>query len=49
MYSINLDPDPNWAQILDPDRYSMYLDPQHWLRKNVAPRRTVPGTYGSNL
>ena len=25
------DPDPNWAKILDPDPNSMYLDPQHWL------------------
>ena len=24
---ITLDPDPNWAQILDPDPNSMYLDP----------------------
>ena len=27
--SITLDPDPNWAKILDPDPKSMYLDPQH--------------------
>ena len=27
--SITLDPDPNWAKILDPDPNSMYLDPQH--------------------
>ena len=26
--SITLDPDPNWAKILDPDPNSMYLDPQ---------------------
>ena len=26
----NLDPDPNWAEILDRDPNSMYLDPQHW-------------------
>ena len=26
----DLDPDPNWAKILDPDPNSMYLDPQHW-------------------
>ena len=25
----DLDPDPNWAKILDPDPNSMYLDPQH--------------------
>ena len=24
-----MDPDPNWAKILDPDKNSMYLDPQH--------------------
>ena len=32
MYNINLDPDPNWAKILDPDldQNSMYLDPQDW-------------------
>ena len=23
-------PDPNWAKILDPDPFSIYLDPQHW-------------------
>ena len=30
--SITLDPDPNWAKILDPDPdpISMYSDPQHW-------------------
>ena len=28
--SIPLDPDPNWAKILDPDPNSMYLDQQHW-------------------
>ena len=28
--SITLDPDPNWAKILDPDPNSMYLDPQHF-------------------
>ena len=27
-----LDPDPNWAKSLDPDKNSMYLDPQHWVR-----------------
>ena len=27
---ITLDPDPNWAKILDPNPNSMYLDPQHW-------------------
>ena len=29
--NITLDPDPNWAKILDPDPdpNSMYLDPQH--------------------
>ena len=26
---ITLDPDPNWAKILDPDPNSIYLDPQH--------------------
>ena len=30
IYSITLDPDPNWAKVLDPDPNSMYLDPQHW-------------------
>ena len=30
-YSIALDPDPNWAKILDAEPNSMYLDPQHWL------------------
>ena len=32
MYNINLDPDPNWAKILDPDldQNSMYVDPQDW-------------------
>ena len=30
--SLTLDPDPNpnWAKILDPDPNSMYLDPQHF-------------------
>ena len=30
---ITLDPDrdTNWAKIMDPDPYSMYLDPRHWL------------------
>ena len=27
-----MDPDPNWAKILDPDPYSMSLDLQHWLK-----------------
>ena len=27
--NIILDPDPNWANIPDPDPNSMYLDPQH--------------------
>ena len=27
---LDLDPDLNWAKILDPDPNSMYLDPQHW-------------------
>ena len=27
--NITLDPNPNWANILDPDPNSMYLDPQH--------------------
>ena len=26
-----LDPDPNWAKILDPDPNSVYLDPQQWV------------------
>ena len=26
---ITLDPDLNWAKILDPDPDSLYLDPQH--------------------
>ena len=26
---VTLDPDPNWANILDPDPNVMYLDPQH--------------------
>ena len=26
---LDLDPDPNWAKILDSDPNSMYLDPQH--------------------
>ena len=26
IYNINLDPDPKWAKILDPDTNSMYLD-----------------------
>ena len=29
--ALDPDPDPNWAKILDPDPYSMYLDSQHWL------------------
>ena len=29
MDSITLDPDPNWAKILDPDPNSLYLDPRH--------------------
>ena len=29
----DLDPDPNWAKILDPDPNSMYLDPQHCLEQ----------------
>ena len=29
--SITLDPDPNWAKILDPDPNSKYLDPKHCL------------------
>ena len=27
--TLNPDPDPNWAKLLDPDPNSMYLDPQH--------------------
>ena len=27
--TLDPDPDPNWAKILDPDPNSMYLDPQH--------------------
>ena len=27
IHNIILDPDPNWAKILDPDQNSMYLDP----------------------
>ena len=30
--SFTLDPDPNWATILDPDSNLMYLDPQHCLK-----------------
>ena len=26
----DLDPDPNWATILDPNPNSIYLDPKHW-------------------
>ena len=26
----DLDPNPNWATILDPDPNSMQFDPQHW-------------------
>ena len=29
----DLDPDPNWAKILDSDPNSMYLDPQHCHRQ----------------
>ena len=29
--SLVLDPDPNWAKILDPEPNSMYLDPQRCL------------------
>ena len=28
--NITLDPNPNWANILDQDPNSMYLDPEHW-------------------
>ena len=28
--NISLDPEPNWAKILDPDPNSMYLVPQHY-------------------
>ena len=28
--NITLDPEPNWAKILDPDPNSMCLDTQHW-------------------
>ena len=38
--NITLDPNPNWANILDPDPNSMYLDPQHyrqrWTRLSYA-------------
>ena len=30
----DMNPDSNWAKILDPDQNSMYLDPQHWLHLN---------------
>ena len=33
--SITLDPDPNWAKILDPGPTSMYLDPQHWFADSI--------------
>ena len=28
---LTLDPDPNWAKILEPDPNSIYLDPHHWI------------------
>ena len=34
--STALDPDPDWAKILDPDPNSMYLDRQHWLGRNLS-------------
>ena len=33
--SIALDPDPSWAEILDPDPNSMCLDPQHCRRVHI--------------
>ena len=35
----DLDPDPNWARILDPDPNSMYLDPQHCCTVSEGERR----------
>ena len=36
--TLNLDPDPNWAKILDPDSdpKSMYLDLQHCMQPSVV-------------
>ena len=28
--TLDMDPDPNWAKIMDPDLNSMYLNTQHW-------------------
>ena len=48
MDNFTLDPDPNWAKILDPDPNSMYqyLDPQHCIRlepdQNGAATSIVP-------
>ena len=36
-------PDQNWANILDPDPNSMYLDPQHWLDITWWIPRWAPG------
>ena len=33
--ALDLEPDLNWAKILDPDPNSMYLDPQHWTKVPV--------------
>ena len=30
IYNITMDPDPNWAKLLETDPNSMYLGPQHW-------------------
>ena len=36
IYSITLDPDPdpNWAKIMDPDQNSIFFYPQPWLMEN---------------
>ena len=46
-----LDPDPNWAKILDPEPNSIYLDPQHaktviFLCKFTTLLAALPVRYG---
>ena len=39
IYNIILDPDPNWAKILDPNPNLMYLDPHEcifWLKTTLV-------------